>query len=399
MRSTTRLAVLLMICLMVSFPTPAKALGESWLTGWDYRQALTITGSDYAGTNYQVFVNVTYDSNMQTDFDDLRFTDDNGIALLDYWIEDYTASTFASVWVEVKDNLNEEQVILMYYGNDTVSTTSNGENTFIFFDDFEYSGFPDPSKWAQAGSEDDITCNGYDLVLTGTVGVQEGYGGLWGLDSVNGTMHYRGNSSSTNTIGHEYGLFDVDDLGVYDNDTIFIYGNINPLYGTLYTRNNATPASDAGNAPYPKTSDLIWSYNWFENSTSRYVDVYQGDSLAYSQSGASIPDGDIEIVPYFGNGVNAYYVHYVFVAKYVGIEPEITLGAWWQLEPAIFVFNVDFDMWGFDTALIILGLVMIPVSTIYLAYGIKHDRSTDRLFYGVIILMLGFGLFIGGVLP
>ena len=256
MRSTTRLAVLLMICLMVSFPTPAKALGESWLTGWDYRQALTITGSDYAGTNYQVFVNVTYDSNMQTDFDDLRFTDDNGIALLDYWIEDYTASTFASVWVEVKDNLNEEQVILMYYGNDTVSTTSNGENTFIFFDDFEYSGFPDPSKWAQAGSEDDITCNGYDLVLTGTVGVQEGYGGLWGLDSVNGTMHYRGNSSSTNTIGHEYGLFDVDDLGVYDNDTIFIYGNINPLYGTLYTRNNATPASDAGNAPYPKTSIL-----------------------------------------------------------------------------------------------------------------------------------------------
>ena len=72
---------------------------------------------------------------------------------------------------------------------------------------------------------------------------------------------------------------------------------------------------------------------------------------------------------------------------------------WNLINSVMLYFSVPFDMWGMDMALIILGLVMIPVSTLYLAYGIKHDRSSDRLFYGLIILMLGFGLFIGGILP
>ena len=56
-------------------------------------------------------------------------------------------------------------------------------------------------------------------------------------------------------------------------------------------------------------------------------------------------------------------------------------------------------LWGLDVSLIILGLCMIPASTLYLAYGVKHDRSDDRLFYGLIMFFLGCGLFIGGVLP
>ena len=35
----------------------------------------------------------------------------------------------------------------------------------------------------------------------------------------------------------------------------------------------------------------------------------------------------------------------------------------------------------------------------YLAYGVKHDRSSDRLFYGLMIFILGCGLFIGGIIP
>lgn len=72
---------------------------------------------------------------------------------------------------------------------------------------------------------------------------------------------------------------------------------------------------------------------------------------------------------------------------------------WGEIDEVPLVFTVSFDMWGMDTALIILGLVMIPLSTIYLAYGVKHDRSGDRLFYGLIIFIMGFGLLIGGVLP
>lgn len=402
----TGLIVLVLLGSIFSItPLQVSAIGEGWLSGWDYRQQMNITGSVGAGTNYQIFVNVTYhyDSNMQPDFDDLRFTDDDGITLLDYWLEDYTASEFAYVWIEVSDNLNEDQVIFMYYGNDAVSTTSNGDNTFIFFDDFEYSGYPNASKWVQEGSENDITCNGHDLVLTGTGGTQEGYGGLWGSDTVNTTLHYRGNSTSTNTLGHEYGMFDIDHLGDNNYECIYIYGNVNPYTGTLYTRNNGNPASDSGNAPYPKTEDHVWSYNWFENSTSRYVDVYQGDSLAYNQSGVSIPDGDTEIVPYFGNGINTYYVHYVFVAKYVVSEPTADFQKEWvQADVVNFILDVDWTdefQFGYDAFFIFLGLIMIPASTMYLVRGGRDEMNTDKLFFSLIVFFIGIALVIGGIMP
>ena len=71
--------------------------GNEWLEGWDYRRTIPITGSAGAGTLYQVPILVSYDSDMQTDFDDIRFTDNDGSTLLAYWIESYVASGYASV--------------------------------------------------------------------------------------------------------------------------------------------------------------------------------------------------------------------------------------------------------------------------------------------------------------
>ena len=94
--------------------------------------------------------------------------------------------------------------------------------------------------------------------------------------------------------------------------------------------------------------------------------------------------------------ISGDYVNMTIDSYFVGL---LTDYDWFTISSPILLFSVSFDMWGFDTGLIILGLVMIPVSTIYLAYGAKHDRSSDRLFYGLIIFFLGCGLFIGGVLP
>ena len=44
-------------------------------TSWTKRKAVTVTGSSGgAQTNYQVKITVLYDSDMQADFDDVRFT-------------------------------------------------------------------------------------------------------------------------------------------------------------------------------------------------------------------------------------------------------------------------------------------------------------------------------------
>ena len=69
---------------------------------------------------------------------DLRFTDNGGIALLDFWVEKVEGTSpnrVAHIWVEVKDDLGSNVDIYCYYGNSNATNVSSGANTFIFFDD------------------------------------------------------------------------------------------------------------------------------------------------------------------------------------------------------------------------------------------------------------------------
>ncbi|MES2749536.1 MAG: DUF2341 domain-containing protein [Patescibacteria group bacterium] len=116
------------------------APASEWLnTSFDYRQRVRVVNTDtsaYAST--AVKIAVTYDSSMQSDFDDLRFTSSDGVTAIPYWIERYTASTDAVVWVRVP-NLPASDIatVFMYYGSSTAPNSSNGSATFSAFDDFE----------------------------------------------------------------------------------------------------------------------------------------------------------------------------------------------------------------------------------------------------------------------
>ena len=129
-----------------------------WLSDWGYRKSHVINPASGAGTNYQVKVKVYYGSGTdsgenvylngkcRTDFGDIRFTNDDQTTLLDYWIEEKVDSSYAIIWVEVADDLSTvAQTIYVYYSKSDATTTSNGTNTFNFFDDF--SG--DLSKWSR----------------------------------------------------------------------------------------------------------------------------------------------------------------------------------------------------------------------------------------------------------
>jgi len=130
----------------------------AWLSGWNYRKSHVINSATGAGTDYQVKITAHYgagtDSNAdvylgnhsRTDFGDIRFTGSDGTTLLDYWMGNETDSNNAVFWVEVAGNLSTvNQTIYVYYGNST-ATTSNGTNTFLFFDDFN-DGSLDTNKW------------------------------------------------------------------------------------------------------------------------------------------------------------------------------------------------------------------------------------------------------------
>jgi hypothetical protein len=114
-----------------------------WNTTWQYRRAITINNTQNSNTltDYQVAINLTYSSNMQPDFSDIRFTwynsTDGSEIEIPYWIESKVNSTWAYVWVKVPYiPASSTATIYVYYGNPSATSLSNGTAVFAFYDDF-----------------------------------------------------------------------------------------------------------------------------------------------------------------------------------------------------------------------------------------------------------------------
>ncbi len=119
-------------------------------SGWSYKKSHVITNNIASElTDYQVKIvvdpdtgddsgaTVYCDGKCQTDYDDIRFTDSNGVSL-DYWIEDAATANPANIWVKVPIiPASSTATIYMLYGNDAASTTSDEDDTFELFDNFE----------------------------------------------------------------------------------------------------------------------------------------------------------------------------------------------------------------------------------------------------------------------
>jgi len=91
---------------------------------YDCAYKYTYPGGDTAG--------VAYLDNHCTDFpNDIRFTDDDGDTELDHWCED--TGDPAKFWIEVADDLDDNQDIYIYFGKSGASSDSSGVNTFPIF--------------------------------------------------------------------------------------------------------------------------------------------------------------------------------------------------------------------------------------------------------------------------
>lgn len=69
---------------------------------------------------------------------------------------------------------------------------------------------------------------------------------------------------------------------------------------------------------------------------------------------------------------------------------------------AEFIFPVGWDptfQFGYDAAFIFAGLLLLPASTIYLVRGGRKGMSSDKVFFFLVMFMMGLGLFIGGIMP
>ena len=124
--------------------------------------------------NYQYGINLSYSYGMQPDFSDVRFfwynSTNKSEVKIPYWVENYTEYGNATFWLLIPYiPANGYSLVHIYYGNTTpVSSESNGELVFNFFDDFETDkgwNYTETYDWWEDGGRV-LTDKGYSAYIT-----------------------------------------------------------------------------------------------------------------------------------------------------------------------------------------------------------------------------------------
>jgi hypothetical protein len=239
---------------------------------WAKRKRVVLSNENASSyTNAVIKIEVTHDSDMQVDFDDLRFTDDSGVNPLDYFIESYTASTDAIVWVEVPLlATSTETEVYMYYGNGAVSDTS-ATTTFAFIDTFE-----DGNISEYAGDTGEFT--------VGNTGAYERTYVLNASDPTNGKTDFGGmyNNSVTVSQGEKLRFFNYIDTTAGSADemcTLFGTQNQTQNYAVCLELFGVDRMSLARNVLHRDTSGTVlgsttvtYTTGWYEVEIEWNVD-------------------------------------------------------------------------------------------------------------------------------
>lgn len=106
--------------------------------GGRMKQVAVANPSGLALTDYQVALTVSYESAMRADFGDIRFFDGttgNIGDVLPYYVESYTLSSTATVYVKLPNIPSGGTSLYMLYGDNTLTSQSDPDNTLLLYED------------------------------------------------------------------------------------------------------------------------------------------------------------------------------------------------------------------------------------------------------------------------
>ncbi|MDD4409660.1 MAG: DUF2341 domain-containing protein [Candidatus Pacebacteria bacterium] len=278
--------------------------------GYLKRKPITITSSS-ALTDYQLKITISYDADMQADFDDLRFTSSDGKTLLSHWLESKTDSSMATVWVKVPSISNGSNQAYMYYGNASAASASDGENTFIFFDGFDGTSL-NASKWDSSGPGTITVSDGTLKVIVATP--------AW--TTIQSKSSYNVNYPIAQRFSCKISSDNISyQLGMRNDHAIMVDrwqgGDVSRWVTYNGTQTN-TARSDSFVGNY-RAFDLVYK----GDSAKFYCD----DSLRATHT-TNIPSLPMSNWFNIGNDVagTTFYLDYTFFYKYTDIVPSYSFG-------------------------------------------------------------------------
>ena len=176
---------------------------------WSKKAAIHIDNTGGGALSYyHVHLNITYDSDMKTDFSDIRVKNEVTESFVPYWVEDKLNSSWCNLWfnaTSIPASSWSNTTYYLYYGDAAASSASNGNTTFLFFDDFEDGTTIGETQLAQSTSfsEDGTYIQG--VASDGTY-LYHAHTGTWGGKA--GKLD-KDSKDGTNIATHE-GLYGAD---------------------------------------------------------------------------------------------------------------------------------------------------------------------------------------------
>jgi len=154
--------------------------GASALDGYDYYQTIEYAACDQEVYQQDIVIHRTTGTaynetsggletwhiyvgdHCREDYGDIRFTNSTGAELAYYLWPDYNSSS-ARFCVRL-EGADQSGALVIWYGNPTATTTSDGDATYHFFDQFDGATL-DTTKWTNSGNSGEVTISGGEAVL------------------------------------------------------------------------------------------------------------------------------------------------------------------------------------------------------------------------------------------
>lgn len=270
-------------------------------------------------TDYQMFLNVTYNSDMQPDFSDLIFTDDSDTEL-NYWIEFKSDGNYAEIYVNwtALNTTNGTRGYMYYDNNSVIESLSNGTLVFPFFDDFEDN---DVSDYTEENGANIFTQSGtvYDGSYSSNFNYTiEGAEAYKGFTSTTDSMIFEGRfRSDDNSVGTKYIM--IEKTGGDHANSVYIYFSSN---GNIYYYDGSAYSLQAYSA------DTWYYLKAVVNVSADTFDLWI-DGVSRVSSGGTLGDitAGISAISIRGwSSSQNFYTDNLFTRQYVSPEPTYSFG-------------------------------------------------------------------------
>ena len=301
-----------------------------WNASWSRKRPIHINNTDNSNalTDYQVMLNITYDSDMNNDFSDIRVVNETSGETMPYWIENKSDGNWCKIWfnatyIPASSWCND--TYYLYYGNPSASSASDGEATFEFFDDFD-----DLEGWVNDAS---YTVSNSELVQdvnSGTDNKKFYYSGYEpsSIRNLVIRLKWRSTSGGSATVGWWNSSGNWDGI-IWDDKDSNGDARIKERWDSHSFSESSYGTTD-DNISQDGSTNYVFEFR--VDSSNFYLVV---DDVEYASSGIDYDDMPMHVG--YGSWNSGYpaYSDWILVRKYASPEPTAELGGEQQNCPPI----------------------------------------------------------------